>query len=174
MSKKTKQKEPVVFMVFKLLMIAFFMWSGFFWGIVTALGIQFGYMFGEDYLYVPKTAAWQLLTGDAIILLAIVIAFFRKYIISFVLHIIGCAVYLKGANPIISGLEQFFKTHTASDSSGRNLDSLPREYMIRHYPIAGVAVCGFVLVLLKVIFFLIERKRRKRIADNAPVKSIID
>lgn len=174
MSKKIKQKEPAVFVIFKLIMIAFFMWSGFFWGIVTALGIQFGYIFGEDYLYIPKTVAWELLAGDAVLVVAIVIAFFRKYIISFALQIAGCVIYLKGASPIVSGLEQFFKDHTATDSSGRSLEALPKEYMLRHYPIAGVAVCGFILVVLKIIFGIIKRRKQKQKADNAPVKSIID
>ena len=100
----------------------------------------------------------------------ILFAFFKKYIVSFVLSVGGTVSFLKAGGYLIKRIQDKLST-TAVDQSLQNMD---KEYMWRFYPIVGVAVISTVLLICTAIRKLMERKRLQRERDNAPVESIID
>ncbi|WP_302211077.1 hypothetical protein [uncultured Ruminococcus sp.] len=170
MMKKAKRVkpngEPVYYLILKLIMIVPFAYSGFFYGGVTIVGIIGKYIEPVP----PKWVLWAMAAGIVAMFAGILFAFFKKYIVSFVLSVGGTVSFLKAGGYLIKRIQDKLST-TAVDQSLQNMD---KEYMWRFYPIIGVAVISTVLLICTVIRKLMERKRFQRERDNAPVESIID
>lgn len=170
MMKKAKRVkpngEPVYYLILKLIMIVPFAYSGFFYGGVTIVGIIGKYIEPVP----PKWVLWAMAAGIVAMFAGILFAFFKKYIVSFVLSVGGTVSFLKAGGYLIKRIQDKLNT-TAVDQSLQNMD---KEYMWRFYPIVGVAVISTVLLICTVIRKLMERKRLQRERDNAPVESIID
>ncbi len=170
MMKKAKRVkpngEPVYYLILKLIMIVPFAYSGFFYGGVTIVGIIGKYIEPVP----PKWVLWAMAAGIVAMFAGILFAFFKKYIVSFVLSVGGTVSFLKAGGYLIKRIQDKLST-TAVDQSLQNMD---KEYMWRFYPIVGVAVISTVLLICTVIRKLMERKRLQRERDNAPVESIID
>lgn len=170
MMKKAKRVkpngEPVYYLILKLIMIVPFAYSGFFYGGVTIVGIIGKYIEPVP----PKWVLWAMAAGIVAMFAGILFAFFKKYIVSFVLSVGGTVSFLKAGGYLIKRIQDKLST-TAVDQSLQNMD---KEYMWRFYPIIGVAVISTVLLICTVIRKLMERKRLQRERDNAPVESIID
>ena len=170
MMKKAKRVkpngEPVYYLILKLIMIVPFAYSGFFYGGVTIVGIIGKYIEPVP----PKWVLWAMAAGIVAMFAGILFAFFKKYIVSFVLSVGGTVSFLKAGGYLIKRIQDKLST-TAVDQSLQNMD---KEYMWRFYPIVGVAVISTVLLICTVIRNLMERRRLQRERDNAPVESIID
>lgn len=170
MMKKAKRikpnGEPVYYLILKLIMIVPFAYSGFFYGGVTIVGIIGKYIEPVP----PKWVLWAMAAGIVAMFAGILFAFFKKYIVSFVLSVGGTVSFLKAGGYLIKRIQDKLST-TAVDQSLQNMD---KEYMWRFYPIVGVAVISTVLLICTVIRKLMERRRLQRERDNAPVESIID
>lgn len=170
MMKKAKRVkpngEPVYYLILKLIMIVPFAYSGFFYGGVTIVGIIGKYIEPVP----PKWVLWAMAAGIVAMFAGILFAFFKKYIVSFVLSVGGTVSFLKAGGYLIKRIQDKLST-TAVDQSLQNMD---KEYMWRFYPIIGVAVISTVLLICTVIRKLMERRRLQRERDNAPVESIID
>ena len=170
MMKKAKRVkpngEPVYYLILKLIMIVPFAYSGFFYGGVTIVGIIGKYIEPVP----PKWVLWAMAAGIVAMFAGILFAFFKKYIVSFVLSVGGTVSFLKAGGYLIKRIQDKLST-TAVDQSLQNMD---KEYMWRFYPIVGVAVISTVLLICAVIRKLMERRRLQRERDNAPVESIID
>ncbi|WP_294102412.1 hypothetical protein [uncultured Ruminococcus sp.] len=170
MMKKAKRVkpngEPVYYLILKLIMIVPFAYSGFFYGGVTIVGIIGKYIEPVP----PKWVLWAMAAGIVAMFAGILFAFFKKYIVSFVLSVGGTVSFLKAGGYLIKRIQDKLST-TAVDQSLQNMD---KEYMWRFYPIVGVAVISTVLLICTVIRKLMERRRLQRERDNAPVESIID
>lgn len=170
MMKKAKRVkpngEPVYYLILKLIMIVPFAYSGFLYGGVTIVGIIGKYIEPVP----PKWVLWAMAAGIVAMFAGILFAFFKKYIVSFVLSVGGTVSFLKAGGYLIKRIQDKLST-TAVDQSLQNMD---KEYMWRFYPIVGVAVISTVLLICTVIRKLMERKRLQRERDNAPVESIID
>lgn len=170
MMKKAKRVkpngEPVYYLILKLIMIVPFAYSGFFYGGVTIVGIIGKYIEPVP----PKWVLWAMAAGIVAMFAGILFAFFKKYIVSFVLSVGGTVSFLKAGGYLIKRIQDKLST-TAVDQSLQNMD---KEYMWRFYPIIGVAVISTVLLICTVIRNLMERRRLQRERDNAPVESIID
>lgn len=170
MMKKAKRVkpngEPVYYLILKLIMIVPFAYSGFFYGGVTIVGIIGKYIEPVP----PKWVLWAMAAGIVAMFVGILFAFFKKYIVSFILSVGGTVSFLKAGGYLIKRIQDKLST-TAVDQSLQNMD---KEYMWRFYPIIGVAVISTVLLICTVIRKLMERRRLQRERDNAPVESIID
>lgn len=170
MMKKAKRIKPngelVYYLILKLIMIVPFAYSGFFYGGVTIVGIIGKYIEPVP----PKWVLWAMAAGIVAMFAGILFAFFKKYIVSFVLSVGGTVSFLKAGGYLIKRIQDKLST-TAVDQSLQNMD---KEYMWRFYPIVGVAVISTVLLICTVIRKLMERRRLQRERDNAPVESIID
>lgn len=170
MMKKAKRVkpngEPVYYLILKLIMIVPFAYSGFFYGGVTIVGIIGKYIEPVP----PKWVLWAMAAGIVAMFAGILFAFFKKYIVSFILSVGGTVSFLKAGGYLIKRIQDKLST-TAVDQSLQNMD---KEYMWRFYPIIGVAAISTVLLICTVIRKLMERRRLQRERDNAPVESIID
>lgn len=170
MMKKAKRVkpngEPVYYLILKLIMIVPFAYSGFFYGGVTIVGIIGKYIEPVP----PKWVLWAMAAGIVAMFAGILFAFFKKYIVSFILSVGGTVSFLKAGGYLIKRIQDKLST-TAVDQSLQNMD---KEYMWRFYPIVGVAVISTVLLICTIIRKLMERRRLQRQRDNAPVESIID
>ena len=126
---------------------------------------QIGVSFLRFLLLVGAMAA-----GVVVMFAGILFAFFKKYIVSFILSLGGMISFLKAGGYLIKRIQDKL-SNSAVDQSLQNMD---KEYMWRFYPIIGVAVISAALLICTIIRKLIERKRLQRERDNAPVESIID
>lgn len=166
-AKRTKPNgEPVYYLILKLLMIVPFAYSGFFYGGVTIVGIMGKYIEPVP----PKWVLWAMAAGVVVMFAGILFAFFKKYIVSFILSLGGMISFLKAGGYLIKRIQDKL-SNSAVDQSLQNMD---KEYMWRFYPIIGVAVISALLLICTIIRKLIERKRLQRERDNAPVESIIN
>ena len=147
-------------------MIVPFAYSGFFYGGVTIVGIMGKYIEPVP----PKWVLWAMSAGVVVMFAGILFAFFKKYIISFILSLGGMISFLKAGGYLIKRIQDKL-SNSAVDQSLQNMD---KEYMWRFYPVIGVAVISAILLICTIIRKLIERKRLQRERDNAPVESIIN
>ena len=91
-AKRTKPNgEPVYYLILKLLMIVPFAYSGFFYGGVTIVGIMGKYIEPVP----PKWVLWAMAAGVVVMFAGILFAFFKKYIVSFILSLGGMISFLK-------------------------------------------------------------------------------
>lgn len=150
-AKRTKPNgEPVYYLILKLLMIVPFAYSGFFYGGVTIVGIMGKYIEPVP----PKWVLWAMAAGVVVMFAGILFAFFKKYIVSFILSLGGMISFLKAGGYLIKRIQDKL-SNSAVDQSLQNMD---KEYMWRFYPIIGVAVISAALLICTIIRKLIERK----------------
>lgn len=150
-AKRTKPNgEPVYYLILKLLMIVPFAYSGFFYGGVTIVGIMGKYIEPVP----PKWVLWAMAAGVVVMFAGILFAFFKKYIVSFILSLGGMISFLKAGGYLIKRIQDKL-SNSAVDQSLQNMD---KEYMWRFYPIIGVAVISATLLICTIIRKLIERK----------------
>ena len=169
MMKKAKRShpngEPIYYSILKILMLLPFAYSGFFYGGVTIVGILGKYI-------EPVPPKWVLITMSAGIvaaLVGIIFSFFKKYIVSFVLSTGGVISFLKGGSYLINRIQNKLET-TAVDETLQHMD---KDYMLRFYPFASIALLSFVLLVCTIIRKLIDRKKKQLAKDTAPVESIV-
>ena len=160
------KKEPVFCLVLKLIAVGAYIYSCFYFGGVTIIGI-----FTEQMHEVPKKYAVYMLIGVVLLLAALLLMFFKKYIVSFVLNVIGTILYMKSAVFIVETVRRMLNDNYISDASLQNLDKV---YMRRHYPELAFLGLGLVLLLINLGRRYLKYRRIKAERDNAPVKSIIE
>ena len=165
-SQKLLKKEPIACLILKLLAVIVYMYSCFFYGLVTVIGIYNGQVNN-----VPLKYATFMLAGILLLFAALVLMFFKKYIISFVLNIAGTILYMKTAVFLVEKVKKLLDENYITDADILKLD---KTYMRRHYPEYAFLALGAVLLIISTVRRYIRYKRRKRLRDNAPVKSIID
>ena len=162
-----KSKTAVTALIFKLLALAVYIYSVFFWGSVTLIGI-----FGNSYDDFPPPA-WvgiAMASGWAVITAAIVLTFLRKEITAFLLGSAGIAAYLAAAGWFVSAIRDLLETRDVTN----DLIDMDREYIFRYFPIIASGVFLLVPAVMKAVRLIGEKRRRKREEQSAPVKSIID
>lgn len=171
MLKKAKKEkkhrfESGLFLFMKILMLAFFLYSGVFYGGVTVVGVLKGYMYE-----IPKWIAGVIGIGSLIILAGIILSFCKRYFISFAAILAGTLSYLKGAVYIINKISDKLVNYDGADSQIAKMD---KTYMLHYYPIMGVLLIALILGIIALIKMIRKKKRLKEQRDNAPVKSIIN
>ena len=150
-SKRFMNKEPLLFMLIKLIMLASFFYSGFFYGGVTVVGVYTGAM----------------LIGILLMFIGLVLVFLKRYIVSFILSISGVLLFLYVA------YERVIKFAAGRVSASGDLNPQTK-YMLWYYPIAVFAAGAFAFLIIKIVMTVMKNKRIRKIKDNAPTKSIID
>lgn len=165
-AKKSHRKEPIFFIILKILMIIPYGYSGFFYGGVLVLGI-----FGEIIEETPPTwVGWCALAGVVIIGVGILIAFFRKYIISFVVICAGTGFFMKAAGYMIDSIQYKLENYYVDEA----YQKMDKEYMSYYYPILAVAAISLILLAAAVIRKIMSKKKAQYEKDTAPVKSIVE
>lgn len=163
---KLLKKEPVYCLVLKLLAAAVYMYSCFFFGLVTVIGIYSGQVNNVS----SKYAAF-ILVGIIILLVSLLLMFFKKYIVSFLLNILGTILYMKTAVFLVEKVRKLLDENYVTDPSVLSLD---KTYMKRYYPEYAFLALGGILLAISLVRRFLRYRRKKQIMDNAPVKSIVD
>lgn len=160
---KFVKKESIWYKIIKFIMILPFLYSGFFYGLITAINIFKKWVPWIDNTYIGVL----ILISVIAMLIAVILAFKRLYLASFIISLVSTSVY-------------FFitKKHFVDYLTGRvteNGDIHPEyEFMIRHYPILLFLLCSFILFIMTVFTVFKKKKKEKAKRDNAPTKSIVD
>lgn len=166
-SEKFMKKEPLPILLIKIVMLASFLYSGFFYGGVTVVGVYTGAMTVTEKGALTLGSANAMLAGILIMLLGLMIAFFKKYIISFLASVGGALIYLYVA------YERVIKFASGRVSASGDVNPQTK-YMLWYYPIAVFAAGSFVLLTVSVIMKIKKKRRLREMRDNAPVKSIVE
>lgn len=172
-SKYKKQKgkvaEPAYYLVIKLLMLIPYGWSGFFWGGVLSIAILGNMINQFEFSTLSEKTAIYIIVGVVVMAGALVLEFFRKYILGFVASAVGVGLYLKGANQYIQPITEYLNTKAVEES----LIGMDKTWMYRCYPVWAFLVLSGVLLAISLITRIVKAKKEKNIRDNAPVKSIV-
>jgi glucan phosphoethanolaminetransferase (alkaline phosphatase superfamily) len=173
-AKKLRRKAKRGYMnvwifIFKLLMSAAFLWSGFFWGGVLSVGTLNKTIYISSETTMPKWVAYFTLVGVALAFVGIILSFMKKYILSFVLIGAGNIFYFRGVMHMMKILKNIMETQYIESS----LENIYKEYMLRHYFFILTAVIAFILLIIWTIQTIKRRRKAKRERDNAPVESIV-
>lgn len=165
-SVKLLKKEPVYCLVLKILAVGVYIYTCFYYGGVTIIGI-----FTEQVHEVPKKYAVYMLIGVVVLLAALLMMFFKKYIVSFVLNVIGTILYMKTAVFLVETVRRMLNDNYITDPDIQKLD---KTYIYRHYPEFAFLGLGFVLLAISIVRRYLKYRKIKAERDNAPVKSIIE
>ncbi|MBR1751501.1 MAG: hypothetical protein IJ740_11600 [Ruminococcus sp.] len=160
------KKEPIFCLILKLLSALVYMYSCFFYGGVTIIGILSGQVNDVEHKY-----AFFMLSGVVLALAALILLFFKKYIISFVINIIATVLYMKTAVFLVETVKKRLEDNYITDAELLDLD---KTYMLRYYPELAFLALGFVLLVINLIRRYLKYRKLRSERDNAPVKSIID
>lgn len=156
-------------MLLKLLMTAAFLWSGFFHGGVLAAAVLGENIYIAKDKTMPHWVAYCALAGAAVVFVAIILAFVKKYIASFIGVLAGSAVYMHGVRYMMKTLKTMIDTqYVAPDQQ-----NMYRDYMIRYYPMMLTLLFSLILLVISIVITIRRKRREKAERDNAPVESII-
>lgn len=161
-----KNYDGKLLMVLKLLMLIPLVYSGVIYCAITVVGVLTGYMSDT-----PKWIAGVMGVGSLVIITGVVLAFFRKYIISFVIILAGTLSYMKGARFIVNKISSKLENYSGANPDLLNMD---KDYMWYYYPIMLVTLLSLILAVISTVKKIKKKKRLQRLRDNAPVKSIIE
>ena len=140
--------------IIKVLMSAVFAWSGFFWSGVTAL--QF---FINDQSNAHLSS--MFLAGSIVLLIALLLAWARLYILQFIVCLVGLAVYLRPAREMIDH---------AADTGVLFKPTFEQRYL----PMVGFAILAMVLFILRVSSIISKKLEQREEFNNRPTESILD
>lgn len=158
--------EPVYYMILKILMLAGYGYSVFFYGSITIIGILGKYIEPTP----PKWVLWMFIGSWIGITVGLFLSFFKRYFSAFVLCEGGMIAYLQGATYMIEKIQLYLRSHTVEPE----LMDMDKEYMLRYYPVGIIGFISFVLLVITVIRLILIRRRKQQIKDSAPVKSIVE
>ncbi len=131
--------------ILKIVAVAAFLWSGFFWSGVTILNF---YMFNTDESY----RATGFLVASIFLIISIVLMFLRMYIIQFPFCVVGSVVYLIQAGELIDAIES---------------------YTIRYIPEIAILIVSLILFMLHLARVISRSMGEREKLDTAPAESII-
>lgn len=166
-SKKFMKKEPLTLLIIKIIMLASFLYSGFFYGGVTVVGVYTGAMTVTEKGALTLGSANAMLIGILLMLAGLILAFFKRYIISFIASISGMLIYLYVA------YERVIKFAAQRVSASGDLNPQTK-YMLWYYPIAAFAAGSLALLTVSIVIGVNKKRKARKMRDNAPVKSIVE
>lgn len=158
--------EPAYYLVLKLLMLAGFGYSAFFYGLITIIGITGKYIEPTP----PKWVLWFFIVSVMSMTAGLFLTFFKKYFLAFGFNIVGMALYLKGGSYLINKISSYLETHTVEP----DLMDMDKTYKWRFYPVILIGVLAAAFLIITIIRLILIRKRQQLIKDTAPVKSIVE
>ena len=151
--------------VFTVIMLAAFCYSGFFWGGVTVVASLEGLA-----QPIAHRTVYIMLTGIVLMLAGIIISFRKGYKLQAPFTLAGFALYFYSAQVIITDIRKALNSRAVPPE----LLGMDKEYVLRHYPIIITAVFSALIFIISLIITLRKRHKAKLERDNAPVASIVD
>ncbi|MCD7741478.1 MAG: hypothetical protein LUI06_04675 [Ruminococcus sp.] len=154
----------VLMILFTILMLAAFLYSGFFYGGVTIVGAV-----GGAAEFIPKKTALIMGIGDCLMVIGIVLCFCKKYKVQAIFSLSGSLAYLYAGHKIILDIQQRMEEVYVEEE----LQNMDRDYMLYYYPILILTLFSLVLLIISIVKAIKKKRRDKHEADNAPVESIV-
>lgn len=166
--KKFMRSESIWVKILKFIMVLSFLYSGFFYGGITVLNI----LYLKSISWINHTYGVILLFTIIVMLIAIILAFKRLYILSFLISLVSTLTYFYITQKYLVDymIERVNNGWVPNDGSTHP----EYEFMIRHYPILLLLLCSSILFVIEVNRLIKKRRREKKKRDNAPTKSIVD
>lgn len=164
---KKAAKEHFLITFIKYLAAAVCLYSVVFWGSVTVVAALRGQY--EDFPP-PGGVVAAMAAGEAAIIASLVLAFFRKYIIAFLLNCCGTAVFAAAARWFVKTIRRELENRVVSN----DLLDMDKEYAWRYYPAVVITLLLFILAVISAARLIRASGKKRRDKENAPVKSIID
>lgn len=170
MMKKAKHgrygKEPIGFMILKLLMLVPFAYSGLYYGLIMISGTLLGYIEPQP----PEWVLWFMLIGELLVLAGIVVEFFKKHIPSFVAIAVGTGLFVRASKYFVDYIRARFEEVYVTAS----LEGMDTDYIKHLYPMIAVAAISLIILIWWIVLKILAARRKKRLRDTAPVRSIVD
>lgn len=157
------KKESIWYKIIKFIMILPFLYSGFFYGLITSINIFKKWVPWIDNTYIGLI----ILISIIAMFIAIILAFKRLYFSSFIISLVSTSVYF------FITKKHFVDYLVGKVTEDGNIHP-EYEFMIRHYPILLFLLCSFILFIMTIIRIFMQKRKEKSKRDNAPTKSIID
>lgn len=157
------RKESIWYKIVKFIMILPFLYSGFFYGLITSINIFKKWVPWIDNTYIGLI----ILISVIAMFIAIILAFKRLYFSSFIISLVSTSVYF------FITKKHFVDYLVGKVTEDGNIHP-EYEFMIRHYPILLFLLCSFILFIMTIIRIFKKKRKEKSKRDNAPTKSIID
>lgn len=165
-AKRAPKKVSALIIVLRVLMLAVFTYSGFYYGGTLIFSI-----FGKYIEPIPPAwVGWCVLFGTLLTAVGVAVEFFTKHLISFITVFSGVLLYLRGVDYLISYIQKRLDEFVVDES----LIDMDKVYMYRHYPIAACAVLSFIILMISFVTAIRAKKKAQYLKDTAPVKSIVD
>lgn len=155
------KKESVWFKILKLIMILPFLYSGFFYGGVSIISIF------KRMISIDTYVGWIILLCLTGMLIAIILAFKRRYIVGFIVSAVSTTVYFFTT-------KKYFVDYARGKVTEDGNINPEYKYMRWFYPILLFLLCALILFIMSLVKIIKKKLREKAKKDNAPVKSIID
>lgn len=149
-----RQNDNAAAIIAKVLMSAVYLWSGFFWSGVTVYNFA---VLNTEYSYLAK----EFVVGSALLLAALLLCWFRLYIIQFAPAVAGIIVFLIPAREMIQHVE------------GTGVYFKP-SFEARYLPIIVFGVLSAALLIGRIWnIFSTHAEARERFNDQ-PTESVLD
>ncbi len=156
--KKAAKSDPThehgIFLAAKLLMLAVYLWSGFFWGGATIY----------NFYFLTKTEthlATMLLIGSSCLLLSLILSFAKKYIFQMPFALAGTVLYCVVAAEMMAVAKKTAVVFTVA-------------FEYRYLPAILFGVLSLALFGYKAYTLIMAKKNAQEEYDNLPSKSILD
>ncbi|GEM_PF-2890459 len=151
---RLRYKDTKFTLFAKIVMIAVYLWSCFFWAGVTILNF---YINTPEYSYL----ATGFLTGNIFITIGLVLVFLRFHITQFPFFVTGTVIFLKHAGEMI-------------DVAAKSDVVFKPSFELRYVPVLALAGFSFVLAVLSIARAVSERKTAEEEYNNRPAQSILE
>jgi glucan phosphoethanolaminetransferase (alkaline phosphatase superfamily) len=162
---KKRKGGGVLIFIFKLLMVAAFLWSGFFYGGVTIVGAMTSVA-----EFIPKRIAVIMIIADVVIAVGLVLAFLGKNKIQALFCIPGSAAFFyAGLKVVLDIQERMENVYVDSD-----LENMDKTYMLYYFPILAITLFSAIILVIAIVRLIKQKRRQKVERDNAPVASIVE
>ncbi len=148
-----RQPDSKLHIFAKILLTAIYLWSGFFWSGVSVIY----YIIEPDMTHI----AVEFLISSALLLISLVLCWFRLYIWQFPFCVIGLAVYLQPAAELIrlaNQREVYFKP----------------SFELRYLPVIAFGVIALILFAYRFWQRITLKAAKQSEFDNSPTQSILE
>lgn len=149
-----RPSDKNIHLAVKVIMTAIFLWSGFFWSGVTMLNF---FINNTEYSYLSV----QFLAGSLILLLSLLLCWFRFYILQIIPCVIGLIVFLRPAREMI-------------DHAAETGILFKPTFELRYLPIIGFAILSAALLMVRIWELAAAHIERQDEFNNRPTESVLD
>ncbi len=162
-----KGKETLYVRIIKYLMLALYTYGAVFWGSTALLSLLKGAY--ADFSP-PVWVGVCMGVGEALLIVAMVLAAFRRYIFCLLSSAVGAACFLSASGWFVKTARHEIENRVVPN----DLLDLDKRYMYRALPVLAGAVLSLVLAVICAAGYVRKKKKERVEKESRPVKSITD